>query len=261
MAAALAINLRRLLLFVGILLAGPALALMSDDVSLDGNWRTASRASAGLAPPAASTPEAVIQVYGARTMRWRGAFAVHTWIAVKPEGADRYTTYEIIGWRTWGNGNGLVRSEGLPDRNWYGSAPEVYAELRGPEAARAIPEIEAAVAAYPYTREYRTWPGPNSNTFTAAVPRRVPPPQPDSTPTPRPGAPRAATSSWGGSSGPCRSRFTSEARAAKRPKPSPCGDSRTEAISGAAGPKVGSVSCSMRARDAPPWSKSACAPA
>jgi len=174
MAAALAINLRRLLLFVGILLAGPALALMSDDVSLDGNWRTASRASAGLAPPAASTPEAVIQVYGARTMRWRGAFAVHTWIAVKPEGADRYTTYEIIGWRTWGNGNGLVRSEGLPDRNWYGSAPEVYAELRGPEAARAIPEIEAAVAAYPYTREYRTWPGPNSNTFTAAVARRVP---------------------------------------------------------------------------------------
>ncbi len=31
-----------------------------------------------------------------------------------------------------------------------------------------------AVAAYPFKRAYRTWPGPNSNTFTAAVGRAVP---------------------------------------------------------------------------------------
>ena len=30
-----------------------------------GDWRTASREPAGKAPPAATTPEAVIQVYGA----------------------------------------------------------------------------------------------------------------------------------------------------------------------------------------------------
>lgn len=166
--------MRRLLLLLAILLAGPAVALLSGEVALGGNWATANRDSAGLMPPAAATPEAVVQVYGARAFGWRGAFAVHTWIAVKPENADRYTTYEIIGWRAWRDGSGLVRREGPPDRRWFGAQPEIYAELRGTEAAAAIPEIEAAVAAYPYASEYRTWPGPNSNTFTASIARQVP---------------------------------------------------------------------------------------
>jgi hypothetical protein len=37
-----------------------------------------------------------------------------------------------------------------------------------------ITRIEAAIAAYPYPRSYRTWPGPNSNTFTAYLGRAVP---------------------------------------------------------------------------------------
>jgi hypothetical protein len=172
--AILAINLRRLLLFCGILLAGPALALVSGEVSLDRSWYTASRDSAGIVPPAAATPEAVVQVYAARAFDWRGAFAVHTWIAVKPQGAPSYVTYEVIGWRFWRDGNGLTRREGPPDRHWFGAAPRILAELRGAEAAQAIPQIEAAVAAYPFANQYRTWPGPNSNTFTASVARQVP---------------------------------------------------------------------------------------
>jgi hypothetical protein len=172
--AILAINLRRLLLFCGILLAGPALALVSGEVSLDRSWYTASRDSAGIVPPAAATPEAVVQVYAARAFDWRGAFAVHTWIAVKPEGAASYVTYEVIGWRYWRDGNGLTRREGPPDRHWFGAAPQILAELRGAEAAQAIPQIEAAVATYPFASQYRTWPGPNSNTFTASVARQVP---------------------------------------------------------------------------------------
>lgn len=172
--AILAINLRRLLLLCGVLLAGPALALLSGEVSLDRSWYTASRDSAGIVPPATATPEAVVQVYAARAFDWRGAFAVHTWIAVKPENAASYVTYEIIGWRFWRDGNGLTRREGPPDRHWFGAAPRILAELRGAEAARAIPEIEAAVAAYPFATQYRTWPGPNSNTFTASVARAVP---------------------------------------------------------------------------------------
>ncbi len=168
------VHLRRLLFLLGVLLAGPALSLMTDEVSLERSWRTASRDSAGLAPPAASTPEAVVQVYGARTVRWRGAFAVHTWISVKPAGADHYTSYEVIGWRYWRGGNGLSRREGIPDREWFGAAPELYAELRGPEAAAAIPQIEAAIAGYRFADQYRTWPGPNSNTFTATIARQVP---------------------------------------------------------------------------------------
>jgi hypothetical protein len=172
--ANLAINLRRLLLFLSVLLAGPALALVSGEVALGHNWATASRDSARIVPPAAATPEAVVQVYAARAFDWRGAFAVHTWIAVKPERAASYVTYEVIGWRYWRDGNGLTRREGPPDRRWFGAAPRILTELRGAEAARAIPEIEAAVAAYPFATEYRTWPGPNSNTFTATVARAVP---------------------------------------------------------------------------------------
>ena len=44
------------------------------------DWRTASRDSAGLAPDPRTTPEAVLQVYGASTWGWRGWFAIHTWI-------------------------------------------------------------------------------------------------------------------------------------------------------------------------------------
>ena len=49
-----------------------------------GDWRTASHRSAGLAPDPASHRDAVVQVYAARTFGWRGAFAVHTWLAAKP---------------------------------------------------------------------------------------------------------------------------------------------------------------------------------
>ena len=169
-----AINIRRLLLLVGLLLAGPALALVTGEASLGHSWQTASRASAGLIPPAAATPEAVVQVYAARAFNWRGAFAVHSWIAVKPQNAASYVTYEIIGWRFWRAGNGLTRRKGPPDRHWFGAEPRILAELRGPDAAEAIPQVEAAVAAYPFATQYRTWPGPNSNTFTAWVARAVP---------------------------------------------------------------------------------------
>ena len=39
-------------------------------------WYDARRDSSGLAPDPATTPEAVIQVYAARIVSWRGIFAV-----------------------------------------------------------------------------------------------------------------------------------------------------------------------------------------
>ena len=170
----LALNLRRLLLVLSFLLAGPAMALMTDEVSLDRSWTTASRESAGIAPDPATTPEAVVQVYGARAFGWRGAFAVHTWIAVKPAGAATFTTHEVIGWRFWHSGRAVSRRQGPPDRHWFGARPELYLDLRGEEAAAAIPQIEAAIAGYPFAEQYSTWPGPNSNTFTASIARQVP---------------------------------------------------------------------------------------
>src|SRR5260221_11914604 len=81
-------------LFAGLML----LALMVGRSVIAQDWRTASAEPVGLAPDPAATPEAVVQVYGARTWGWRGNFGVHTWGAVKPEKASPYTGYEVIGW-------------------------------------------------------------------------------------------------------------------------------------------------------------------
>jgi Protein of unknown function (DUF3750) len=135
------------------------------------DWRTARWSSAGILPEAASDPEARIVVFAARTAGWRGIFAVHTWIVVKPAGADAYTRYEVTGFGTPLRINGRP-----PDGYWLGERPRVIADIRGTRAAAAIPRIEAAIMAYPYAEygDYRMWPGPNSNTFVAAVLRAAP---------------------------------------------------------------------------------------
>jgi hypothetical protein len=159
------------LLFV---LALPLYAVFSGEVALRRDYRTADRSSAGLAPPADTTPEAVVQVYAARALNWRGIFGVHTWIATKPENADQYTVHQVIGWRLYRNLPALFSAPGVPDGRWFGNEPELITDLRGEKAAQAIPKILAAVASYPYANEYQLWPGPNSNTFMAYVGRQVP---------------------------------------------------------------------------------------
>ncbi len=166
--------LRRFCLLLVMLLVGPLSMAAGDRVNVASDWRHASRESAGIAPRPDTTPEAVVQVYAARTFGWRGALAVHTWIAVKPEGAPAYTSYEVIGWYAFRGGDALNVYNGDPDRYWFGSKPEVLAELRGDAATQAIGRIEAAVRSYPYKAYYRTWPGPNSNTFIAHIGRNVP---------------------------------------------------------------------------------------
>src|SRR5262245_23170765 len=162
-------------LLVLLLIAGRALA--------QGDWRTASSEPAGLAPDPAITPEAVVQVYGARTWGWKGTFGVHTWVAVKPKDAAAYTVYEVIGWRQrWADSVVAIRQR-TADARWYGSLPELYADKRGELAEKLIPRIEAAAHGYPYAKEYTLWPGPNSNTFTAWITRAVPELEADLPPT------------------------------------------------------------------------------
>jgi hypothetical protein len=138
------------------------------------DWRTASSAPVGLAPDPSATPEAVVQVYGARTWGWRGNFGVHTWVAVKPENAPAYTVYEVIGWRLRWSDTVVAIHQRSADARWYGNAPELYADKRGPEAEKLIPRIDAAARSYPHAKEYTAWPGPNSNTFVAWITRAVP---------------------------------------------------------------------------------------
>ena len=139
------------------------------------DWRTASRESTGVAPDPATTSEAVVQVYVARAYSWRGWFGVHTWIATKPMGGLAFTVYQVVGWQVFhGGGPALVIGEGVPDRRWFGAAPKVIADLRGPGVDDVIKRIDAAARRYPFADDYVLWPGPNSNTFTAYMGREVP---------------------------------------------------------------------------------------
>ncbi len=139
------------------------------------SWRTATREPAGLAPDPATTPEAVVQVYAARAVSWRGYFGVHTWIAVKPTRADRFTVYEVLGFRLFRGGDTAVVARDRPaDGYWFGNRPELLSDVRGDGVDDLIKRIESAVADYPYGGTYRVWPGPNSNTFVAYVLRAVP---------------------------------------------------------------------------------------
>jgi hypothetical protein len=61
-----------------------------------------------------------------------------------------------------------------PDNYWFGSRPDLLVDLRGDGVDLLIDRVEAAAREYPYPSTYRTWPGPNSNTFTAFVARAVP---------------------------------------------------------------------------------------
>lgn len=138
-------------------------------------WWQARTDATGLAPSPASTPAAVVQVYSGRAFSWRGIFGVHTWIAVKPASADRYTRYEVFGWGVrHGREAVRIRSNLAPDGYWFGSHPRLLVDLRGPSVDEIIARIDAAARRYPHNHEYRLWPGPNSNTFTAYIGREVP---------------------------------------------------------------------------------------
>lgn len=135
------------------------------------SWSDANWTSSGQLPDAAKDRDAVVHVLAGRTGRWKGIFAHHTWIVVKPKGATRYTRFDVVGW-----GKPLRVNAYPADGRWYGNVPEILVTLRGAAAEHAIPEIQRAVAEYPHGAQgqYVIWPGPNSNSFVAAVARRVP---------------------------------------------------------------------------------------
>jgi hypothetical protein len=159
---------------LGILLLLPLAAGCAAMERLGQNWRELRRDSSGQAPDPAATPDAVIQVYAARAVGWRGVMAVHTWVAVKPTGAAAYTRYEVMGWGV-GRGAPAIRvNRAGPDDYWFGSRPELLVDRRGEGVEALISHVQAAIETYPYPASYRTWPGPNSNTFIAHLGRAVP---------------------------------------------------------------------------------------
>ncbi|HEX3208598.1 MAG TPA: DUF3750 domain-containing protein [Geminicoccaceae bacterium] len=138
------------------------------------HWSQARWDSAGLAPDPATTPEPVVQVYAARAWGWKGIFAVHSWIVMKRARAPLFERYEVVGWGVGRGAPAIRRNMRTIDGYWAGSRPRLLVDRRGPEVEALIDRLEAAIARYPYPDEYRTWPGPNSNTFVAYLGRQVP---------------------------------------------------------------------------------------
>lgn len=136
------------------------------------NWRLADRSSIGVLPAPTRNPGAVVRIFSAKTVRWRGILASHSWIVFKAEGARSYTRYDYTAW-----GELPIRVNGFePDGRWFGHVPDVVFAADGDVAAALLPKIETAIARYTWRNagDYRVWPGPNSNTFIAAIMDAVP---------------------------------------------------------------------------------------
>jgi Protein of unknown function (DUF3750) len=127
--------------------------------------------STGLLPAARDDKPARVIVFTGTTGAWKGIFSVHSWIVIKPANAESWTRYDVVGW-----GNPVRVNHWPPDARWYSNAPVAIADISGPQAEMLIPKITTAVQNYEYDRrgDYRIWPGPNSNTFTATILRAVP---------------------------------------------------------------------------------------
>ncbi len=133
--------------------------------------QTADRSSAGLLPAPSEHPDALIRIYAARTVRWRGIFAVHTWIVVKQRGASQFIRYDYTAWGDPIRVNGFAA-----DGRWFGALPEAVVSIDGQEAEKLIPKIQSVIETYRFRAngDYSPWPGPNSNTFVQAILDAVP---------------------------------------------------------------------------------------
>jgi Protein of unknown function (DUF3750) len=134
------------------------------------NWRVADWSSSGVLPAAQSLKPATVIILASRTGRWKGIFAEHMSLVLKPANASEWTRYDVVGW-----GSPIRRDDYAADAFWYGNAPRVIYRLEGNEAAALIPKIEQSIAAYPNSAagSYVIWPGPNSNTFVSWVVRHT----------------------------------------------------------------------------------------
>jgi hypothetical protein len=62
------------------------------------DWRSADRSSARLLPSPQQLPSAVVRVFSARTVSWRGIIATHSWIVIKDQDAANYERFDYTAW-------------------------------------------------------------------------------------------------------------------------------------------------------------------
>ena len=161
-------------LLFSLFFGGPLYILFSGKLVLNQPWWKANRSSAHIAPDPKTYKKAIFQIYAARAYNWRGTFAIHPWIAVKPKYATKYTIYQCLGWNILLKKPIIDIKQDIPDRIWFGHRPWLLYNVRGKDAEKLISQIKDIAQKYPYQHNYRLWPGPNSNTFIAYVIRHLP---------------------------------------------------------------------------------------
>ena len=116
------IMLTILLLFFAPILARAALFAASDAPR---SWRDADWSSAGLLPAAADFKPARVIVFTGKAGAWKGIFAVHSWIVLKPANARALDALRCRrlgqpGTQQWlAGGRPLVRQHAGRDRRYF----------------------------------------------------------------------------------------------------------------------------------------------
>jgi hypothetical protein len=175
-----------LLLFFLPLSLRAALYLFDDQTPSDYSYDvgTADMSSIGLLQPAESHPAARVLIMSVPMSGKRGQFLTHSWVVLKPENARSWSRYDVLGYASRDGtgarngawlGNRPTLNRYPPDGRWFGRTPVVIADIEGTTAAAAIGKINGVIENYEtLAGHYRFWPGPNSNTFVAAVVRAAP---------------------------------------------------------------------------------------
>src|SRR6516162_9995433 len=121
------------------------------------SFRDADWSSVGMLPPADADRDARFLVFTGRTGRWKGIFAVHSWVVFKPENATSWSRYDVVGW-----GQPLRTNGWAPDGRWFGDSPRVLVDVRGPAAAALMPkvkaELEATLPSNAVGKDFRAYP-------------------------------------------------------------------------------------------------------
>ena len=111
------------------------------------SYDRADWSSTGMLPVADADHAARLLIFTGRTGRWKGIFAVHSWVVFKPENAAGWNRYDVVGWGQPVRNNGWA-----PDGRWYGDAPRVLLDVRGPQAAAVSSETTSGASRIDFTK-------------------------------------------------------------------------------------------------------------
>src|SRR5437763_3945752 len=99
------------------------------------SYRVADWSSVGMLPPASADRDARLLVFTGRTGRWKGIFAVHSWVVFKPQNATTWNRYDVVGWGQ------PVRFNGWDlDGRGVGDTPRVIVDVLGEQANASVAE-------------------------------------------------------------------------------------------------------------------------